>query len=264
MTDIDIDLLEDLLSRFAAIEDRTVLRLRGTQMELLSPGRPGIGSLPTEPTVGYSPFQPATLIAAGAIDFATLAAALITVSGGFPHVGLAGDPGTASKLNRSDHAHPAQLNLSAGAAASANYLARHKLAADTLYRLLMGLDASDQPFYSFGPGNAAIDARIVRTGTRELSIEDPGNPATQAAPLKVAGPVFARGPMVMDLAISYASPGVPNQVVRTDDVGAISTSIINYAGAQVASVVTTRFGRTITVTPTYTGADITAIHRAVT
>lgn len=73
------------------------------------------------------------------------------------------------------------------------------------------------------------------------------------------------GPAVMDLAISYAAPGKPSGVTRTDTPGGgISTTVINYAGALIVSIVTTKLGKTFTLTPTYTGADITAIHRAVT
>lgn len=73
------------------------------------------------------------------------------------------------------------------------------------------------------------------------------------------------GPATMDLAVSYASPGKPSGVTRTDTPGgAISTTVINYAGALIASIVTTKLGKTFTITPTYTGSDITALHRTVT
>lgn len=67
----------------------------------------------------------------------------------------------------------------------------------------------------------------------------------------------------MNLAIGYLSPGVPSSVSRTDNGNTIRSTVINYSGAQISSVVTTMFGHTITVVPTYTGSDITAISRTV-
>lgn len=119
------------------------------------------------------------------------------------------------------------------------------------------------PAIQFGAGaGLGYDVRIRRTGLRELTVDDPTAALNDPA-VKVSGPVFARGPATMDLAIGYAAPGQPSSVSRSDNGGAISTTTITYAGAQVASVVTTRFGRTITVVPTYSGSDITAIHRTV-
>jgi hypothetical protein len=95
--------------------------------------------------------------------------------------------------------------------------------------------------------------------------------ATSAKPIdagpvrtKHLGPHFVQGPNAMDLAVTYASPGKPSGVTRADEGVGVSSTVINYAGALVSSVVTTRFGKTLTVTPTYTGADITSVHRAVT
>lgn len=65
-------------------------------------------------------------------------------------------------------------------------------------------------------------------------------------------------PCPVTLAITYASPGVPTRVSRTDAV-AETVSVINWAGSQVSSVVITRAGRTRTVTPSYSGSDIVAV-----
>lgn len=75
---------------------------------------------------------------------------------------------------------------------------------------------------------------------------------------------LAKGPPTMDLAIAYSAPGIPTGATRTDTPGGlISTTTITYAGARIASVVVVRPGYTITMVPTYTGTDITAIHRTV-
>jgi hypothetical protein len=75
---------------------------------------------------------------------------------------------------------------------------------------------------------------------------------------------LVKGPPLEGLAVTYSGPGVPTTVVRTDTPGGVvASSVITYAGTQVASVVTTRSGYTITVTPTYTGTDITSISRVV-
>lgn len=71
-----------------------------------------------------------------------------------------------------------------------------------------------------------------------------------------------KGPPDVVLAIGYLAPGQPNSVARTDTPGgAVMSAAITYAGLQVSSVVVTRSGYTITVTPTYTGADVTGVHR---
>lgn len=75
---------------------------------------------------------------------------------------------------------------------------------------------------------------------------------------------LVKGPPLEGLVVTYSGPGVPTLVTRTDTPGGVvSSTVINYAGAQVASVVTTRTGYTITTTPTYTGADITSVARVV-
>lgn len=92
--------LDDLLARVAAIEDRSAERLRAAAMEQLSPARPGTGDAPAEPTVGFSPFAPATVIASGAIDWAALASGLVAA----PTIALGASAaeGVAQKLIRAD------------------------------------------------------------------------------------------------------------------------------------------------------------------
>lgn len=187
--------LDDLLDRVARIEDGTSQRLRADRMDRLAPARPGTSGDPVEPTVGFSPFAPATLIAGGAIDFATLASGLIVATGGAVHTGLTGAAGAASSLNRSDHAHPAQIDLSAGAAGPI-VLARQKLTADTQYRLSLSLDATDTPTILIGPGGAvAPDWRLRRTGAAAATID---NGAAGNAALNVLGTLQRSGVNVVD------------------------------------------------------------------
>ncbi len=65
-------------------------------------------------------------------------------------------------------------------------------------------------------------------------------------------------PCPVNLAIEYAAPGQPSRVSRADAT-AETVSVITWSGSQVASVVTTRAGRTRTVVPTYSGSDIVAV-----
>lgn len=114
----------------------------------------------------------------------------------------------------------------------------------------------------WGPGTSGPDVAVNRTGTRQLTWDDDAsglNPIQE----RHEGAIFERGPTLMDLVIAYASPGIPSQVDRLDEGAPISTTVITYAGPQVASVVTTRFGRTFTVIPVYTGTDITSLQRVV-
>lgn len=136
---------------------------------------------------------------------------------------------------------------------------------DSVHRLVIGSSSTD-PAIAWGPGNAARDVEIWRTGSKELTIDDNTSDVAPALPatLKVIGALFAQGPTTMDLAITYGAFG-PTLVTRTDGAGAISSTSISYDGTgKITSVVTTRFGRTFTLTPTYTGANITSLHRAVT
>jgi hypothetical protein len=131
------------------------------------------------------------------------------------------------------------------------------VAGDSGSRFEIGADGG----WRLGLGDGTFDARLRRTAAKEWTVDDgAGGPAVE----KFVGAFFEQGPNSMDLAITYSGPGVPTGVTRTDGATLMSTTVINYVGALVASVVTTRFGKTITVTPTYTGSDITAIHRAVT
>lgn len=125
-------------------------------------------------------------------------------------------------------------------------------------------------FYSFtatnegdmrwGPGPSPMDVRLRRSGAKELSVDDiAGGPVR----MKHVGPHFVQGPNDMDLAITYGADG-PTNVARNDEGVPVSSSVISYAAGKVASVVTTRFGKTITVTPAYTGDNITSVDRVVT
>lgn len=144
---------------------------RGTRARL------GLGTPPQPLETGWSPFGPATAIAATAVDWATLASSLFVAP--VPSTRFYPAKGSAASLPLSDHDH--------------------------------GVD---------------------------------------------------KGPPDVVLAIGYAAPGQPNTVARVDTPGgAVMSAVINYAGPQVASVVVTRAGYTITATPSYTGADITSVHR---
>jgi hypothetical protein len=143
-----------------------------------------------------------------------------------------------------------------------NHLAVGRLFGDAWYRFIL----SNYGWSEWGDGTT-LDARLRRTGAKVVTWDDAqpggaynddGGPVTT----KHIGPLFVQGPNSMDLAVTYALPGKPSGVTRTDG-ALISTTVITYAGAQVASVVTTRFGKTITVTPTYSGTDIVSVHRAV-
>jgi hypothetical protein len=252
--------IEEIAARVGRLADESNRRLSiDLASRLDPPSRLDSSGAPAAPIVGFTPFDVATVISAGVIDWSTLAASLVTTNPGAPHDGIAGSAGVATSLNRSDHAHPAQVSLFAGVTGSANFTVRQGLLADTFGRLSLDLDVSDRASITLGGGSAARDFRLVRTAVSEITIDNgAGGPATT----KHVGPLFIEGPTSMDLAVTYDAPGKPNGVTRTDG-ALISTTVINYSGAQVASVVTTRFGKTITVTPTYTGADITAIHRAV-
>ena len=173
------DTIEEIAAHVHRLVDESDRRLSVELSERLSPVHRLGGAAPPAPQVGYSPFDIAILVAAGAIDFTSLAAGILVAPVASTHA--VPTKGTAASLPLSDHDH--------------------------------GL---------------------------------------------------SKGPPLAALAIAYSGPAVPIQVVRTDTPGGVvSTSVINYIGALVSSVVTTRSGYTITVTPTYTGTDITSISRAV-
>ena len=65
-----------------------------------------------------------------------------------------------------------QVSYPDSPSAAADYLARIKLEADSEYRAVLGLDASDRAQLLLGGGAAAGDARLVRTGSGELSFLD--------------------------------------------------------------------------------------------
>jgi hypothetical protein len=76
---------------------------------------------------------------------------------------------------------------------------------------------------------------------------------------------YFRGPDDMDIDITYVSPGIPATVQRHDSAVLIADTTINWItpGVFVGSVVIIREGKTTTLTPTYTGFDITHIDRVV-
>lgn len=112
----------------------------------------------------------------------------------------------------------------------------------------------------WGPGTATHDIQLQRSGTKELTINDAVNGPVR---MKHVGPHFVQGPTAMDLAITYGADG-PTNVSRADEGVNVSSSVIAYAAGKVSSIVTTRFGKTITTIPTYTGANITSVARDVT
>lgn len=117
----------------------------------------------------------------------------------------------------------------------------------------------------WGTGLVQPDIELIRSGLKEMQARSHDHvTAVPAFRHRIEGAAFTRGPADMALAISYAAPGVPSAVSRTDDGVLVSSTAINYFGALISSIVTTRFGRTMTVVPTYSGADISAIHRVVT
>lgn len=75
---------------------------------------------------------------------------------------------------------------------------------------------------------------------------------------------YFRGPNDMDIDVSYLAPGFPQTVQRHDGATLVADALITYAGTHVASIVILRESETITVTPLYTGDDITHIDRVVT
>lgn len=104
----------------------------------------------------------------------------------------------------------------------------------------------------------------------------PGEPITGQGPYEPAVVLARRivgrkemslAPADMDIDITYLSPGVPSTVARTDDLALAISTVINWIvpGVTVGSVVITHDdGNVVTVTPTYTGTDITHIDRVVT
>lgn len=131
-----------------------------------------------------------------------------------------------------------------------------------------------EPGYSpFGPATAVANWAID-WGTLAPSLFGIPDDSTHAIPTQGVKNQLSRldhdhgllkGPPLEGLVIGYLAPGQPNSVVRTDTPGGVvSSSAIAYSGTQVASVITTRTGYTITVIPTYTGTDITSVARTVT
>jgi len=108
-----------------------------------------------------------------------------------------------------------------------------------------------------GAGSAGGDVRIVRPGAKTIQVDDTaGGPAK----LWLAGDLVE----ILDasFAVTYNGDGTVALVVRSGAAGAASTTIV-YAGTHVASVATVRGGKTVTVTPTYTGDQITSLARVV-
>lgn len=113
---------------------------------------------------------------------------------------------------------------------------------------------------TWGPGTASQDTRLYRSGTKELSVDSASFGPVR---VKILGPLFVQGPDAMALAITYGADG-PTNIGRTDDGNTVASSVISYVAGKIASIVTSRFGKTITVTPTYTGSNITSVSRVVT
>lgn len=120
------------------------------------------------------------------------------------------------------------------------------------------LTAIQLAMLEMGPGNATYDIRLVREAAKTWQIDDAaGGPAR----------LWLAGDEVQILnaayAIAYNGDGTVAAVTRSGAQGAANT-VVNYSGpGVVSSIVTTRGGKTVTVTPTYTGAQITALARAV-
>lgn len=94
------DDFDDIAARVGRIEDLSSQRIRQDQMARLAPARLGDAGMPPEPTVGASPFDVATLIAAGVVDWPALSPGLVVA----PTIalGTAGAVGVAQTLIRSD------------------------------------------------------------------------------------------------------------------------------------------------------------------
>ncbi len=128
-----------------------------------------------------------TDIAAANKDGAKNVASMRTLSAATPAAiayGGAGATGTAVTASSSDHVHPisaptaTQVSKDDATSTAADYAARIKLATDTTYRAVLGLDSSDRGVAEFGPGGtAATDLRLRRTAAGRLGISDPAGVA---------------------------------------------------------------------------------------
>lgn len=109
----------------------------------------------------------------------------------------------------------------------------------------------------FGPGSATYDLRLQRVGAKALQFDDAaGGPAKlwlAGDQVQILGASFA---------VAYNGDGTVASVTRSGAQGAATTTI-TYAGSEVASVVTVRGGKTVTVTPAYTAGKVVSLVRAV-
>ena len=127
------------------------------------------------------------------------------------------------------------------------------------------LDTFDEVFLSsigearleLGLGTTAKDWRLRRTGIKKVEIDDG---AGAVALLHLRGDLV----QVADaaLAVVYNGDGSVSTVTRSGAQGAATTTVAWSLG-KVTSVITVRGGKTVTITPTYSGAQITSVVRAV-
>lgn len=201
-------------------------------------------------------------------DFWRVEIGLDSVGAPFLEFGPGGDPSTipdiyltraaAGRLlwDTNNLAADAYLDMRAGAARRALIGLGH--AADGSNKRLFLSGDTTLTGVEMGDG-ATIDTRIRRSGSGTIELDD-----AAGAPLDV----HLKGDIVPALAasfaITYGGPsGQPSQVVRSGAAGSATTNISYDGTGKVTSVVVARGGKTVTVTPTYTGDQITSLARAV-
>ena len=147
--------------------------------------------------------------------------------------------------------------LFARGAFATEYAAETYVASETDPRYTVGMDGE---LIWWNAGTEATRVRRVTGGTLpRLDLDDgaAGNVALRH-----------RGYLLplqnQDIAVTYDGANRPVTAALQYGATSISSTTISYSGAHLASVVTTKDGKTITVTPTYTGDNITAIARVVT
>lgn len=166
-------MLDDLVRRLHAIVDERIAvnrpataaleAERGTVDEVISSLRLAmvrLGGSDTPVPVTY-PALPVTLVAGDEVVVQRRRDGWLMVSDVLdrdPEVVESGGGGSGTQVSYPD-----------SPSAAADYLARIKLEADSEYRAVLGLDASDRAQLLLGGGAAAGDARLVRTGSGELS-----------------------------------------------------------------------------------------------
>jgi len=116
--------------------------------------------------------------------------------------------------------------------------------------------ADTSGFTSWGSGAAAQDVALWRSKAAELRIDSGSTPPGALAVNDIVPHKAAAW------AIAYNGDGTVASATRSGDAGAATTTVA-YSGAHIASVVSVRAGRTVTVIPTYTGDLITGLSRTV-